>query len=160
MANCEGARESATRYCTINLARGVHQAMSELAVGREQQQPGCVTSSLPTVIHRHCGAAEDARRPWGGPADRLELSSRRLACDTANLALGRPRRFEIELTAIEQHLVSRAGTIAELCDTPGHGNYGRPDPLLDASARPEPRPRPTVFCSLVMGCAQLRSLSG
>ena len=134
---------------TIDLARRVHQAVSELAIGREQQQPGGVdvqpADSDPSALAGLRQPLEYCRPPLrvGGG-----LSPRRRACSRAE-SRRPPGRPEVELPAVEPHLVGGAGPVAELCGAPAHGYPALADPVLDRPARAKPRAA-SSFCSLVM----------
>ena len=120
----------------LDAARGMHQAMGEIAIGGEEEKTRGVdvqpADDDPATLLQRRQVVED-----GGPALRVpprgHLADRLVV--QQDLARGRLRRAQLQLAPVEADLIARTGAIAELRDTPGHGQAAVGDPLLDLAAR-------------------------
>jgi hypothetical protein len=124
----------------LDLARRMHEAMSQLAVRGEQQQAGSVDVQ----------AADGDPSPKARRRQSLENSGTALGVTTRrHLTNGfvieeqlarhrRPRGIEVELAAIEADLVLRTRAIAKLRGPSRDRDASAPDPLFYASARAQP----------------------
>src|SRR5262249_8060045 len=120
---------------SIDLTRGVHQPMRQLAVRCEKQQSGGVDiqpadrDPAPTAGRRK--ALEDRWTPLRIVA-RSHFTNRLVI--EQQLPGWRLYRAEIDLTSIEQHFITRFCPISELRDATTYGDASIADPLLDATS--------------------------
>jgi hypothetical protein len=110
----------------------MHETMGEVAIGGEEKKTGGVhvqpADDYPAAVLQRRQVIED-----GGPALRIPTGRHladRLVVEE-HLPRDRLRRAELQSPAVEQDLIGQAGAIAELRDTPGHGQAPLDDPLLD-----------------------------
>jgi len=139
-----GAPANPHQVLTINLARGVHQAMSELAVGREQQQPGCVDVQSPNGDPIAIAGLRKTLEDRGAPADRSSCHLADWLVIQQNLALGRPRRLRSSLRPSSSTSSVGLARSPSCATRPATVIRPVPNPLLDASGATRAPPRPTV----------------
>lgn len=123
----------------LDLARGMHEPVSELAIIGEQQQPRCVhvepADDDPSTAVRGRQPLEHGR-PVLGIAARGHFSHRLVINE--HLGAGRAP-VEIEPFPVEADGVVGRPAIAETCDLAVDRDPPGADPLLDAAARSVPR---------------------